>query len=151
MKRLLTFVFFVAMAGMANAQLLKPVRWVFSSKKIDDKTYEIHLAASIQPGWHMFSQIQPADAISIPTAIVFNKNPLVVLDGKTQETGKMEVYSDKRLGISANQYANSVDFVQKVKLKAPAKTNISGSVEFQTCDDKKCLPAQKLDFNLPLK
>jgi thiol:disulfide interchange protein DsbD len=151
MKRLFIVLFFVGMASIANAQLLKPVMWTFSSKKIADKTYEIHLTANIQPGWHLFSQIQPADAISIPTAIAFNKNPLVMLDGKTAETGKMEVYSDKRLGISAHQYANNVDFVQKVKLKTGAKTNISGTVEFQTCDDKKCLPAQKLDFNLPLK
>ncbi|HNU88619.1 MAG TPA: protein-disulfide reductase DsbD family protein [Ferruginibacter sp.] len=53
--------------------------------------------------------------------------------------------------MSANQYSNEVDFVQKVKLKTAAKTNISGSVEYQTCDDKKCLPSKKVTFNLALK
>jgi aspartate-semialdehyde dehydrogenase len=151
MKKLFAILVLVGAAGIANAQILKPVLWSFTSKKIADKTYEIHLSATIQSGWHLYSQTQPADAINNPTEIHFNNNPLITLDGKTKETGKMEVYTDKRLGISANQYANSVEFVQKVKLKANAKTNISGSVEFQTCDDKKCLPPQTLSFNLQLK
>jgi len=40
--------------------------------------------------------------------------------------------------------------VQVVKLKAKAKTNIAGVVEFQTCDDKKCLPPKKVNFNIPI-
>ena len=136
---------------MAQAQVLNPVVWAFTAKKLADKTYEVHLTANIQSGWHLYSQTQPADAINIPTEIVFNSNPLVSLDGKAQETGKMEVYKDNRLGISANQYKDQVDFIQKVKLKVNAKTNISGTVEYQTCDDKKCLPPRKMIFNLALK
>jgi len=36
-------------------------------------------------------------------------------------------------------------------VKSSAKTNVSGSVEFQTCDDKKCLPPKTVDFNIALK
>lgn len=151
MKKIILGLAMIMTAGFASAQMLKPVKWTFSSKKIADKVYEVHLTAIIQSGWHLYSQTQPKDAINNPTAIVFNANPIISLDGKTAEIGKMEVYTDKRLGISANQYANKVDFVQKVKLKANAKTNISGSVEFQTCDDKKCLPPEKLTFNVVLK
>ena len=141
----------ISTVTLAHAQVLNPVQWSFSSKKVADKTYEIHLTANIQSGWHLYSQTQPADAISIPTEILFNVNPLLSLDGKAKETGKMEVYKDTRLGISANQYKDQVDFVQKVKLKVNTKTNISGTVEYQTCDDKKCLPPKKMTFNLALK
>ena len=140
----------VGIAYNAGAQVLSPVQWTFTSIKVAEKVYEVKLTANIQSGWHMYSQKQPADAINIPTEIQFNKNPLVVLDGKAIENGKMEVFSDKRLGISANQYSGKVEFVQKVKLKAGVKTNISGSVEYQTCDDKKCLPPKKLVFNVAL-
>jgi thiol:disulfide interchange protein DsbD len=54
------------------------------------------------------------------------------------------------LGVSANQYAGKVDFVQVVKMKAKAKTNLAGIVEFQTCDDKKCLPPKKVNFSIAL-
>ena len=80
-----------------------------------------------------------------------NNNPLLKLDGKIKEVGKMEKFKDKTLGIAAHQYSNKVDFVQVVKLKSNAKTNVSGSVEFQTCDDKKCLPPKTVNFNVSLR
>lgn len=150
MKRIITALIIISIPWNAGAQVLSPVQWTFTSVKVSAKVYEVKLTANIQNGWHLYSQKQPADAINIPTEIQFNKNPLVVLDGKASENGKMEVYTDKRLGISANQYSGKVEFVQKVKLKAAVKTNISGLVEYQTCDDKKCLPPKKLVFNVAL-
>ena len=99
----------------------------------------------------MYSQTQPDDAIVIPTSFTIKNNPLLNLDGKMKEIGKMEKFKDATLGVSAHQYSNKVDFVQIVKLKAKAKTNVSGSVEFQTCDDKKCLPPKTVVFNIALK
>jgi Disulphide bond corrector protein DsbC. len=136
-------------AATAQAQL-NPVSWAFSAKKVADKTYEIHLTASIQSGWHLYSQVQPEDAIAIPTGFKFNSNPLLSLDGKIKEVGKMEKFHDKKLEVSANQYSGKVDFVQVVKLKANAKTNLTGSVEFQTCDDEKCLPPKTVNFTIPI-
>ena len=151
MKNILSVLFLWAMAGTAGAQVLNPVLWSFSSKKIAEKLYEVTLTATIQNNWHLYSQTQPADAINMPTEIIFNKNPLIIVDGKAKEVGKMEVYKDTRLGISAHQYAGKVEFVQKLKLKSATKTNISGSVEYITCDDKKCLPPKKLNFTVALK
>jgi hypothetical protein len=151
MKKSLLSVFLFAATFVATAQMANPVKWTFTSKKVSDKTYEIYLTATIQSNWHLYSQTQPKDAIATPTEIIFNSNPLVKLDGKTTEVGKMELYKDAKLKISANQYANKVVFVQKVKLKANAKTTISGSVEFQTCDDKKCLPPKTETFSVALK
>jgi hypothetical protein len=134
----------------ASAQL-NPVNWSFSAKKIADKTYEVHLTATMQSGWHLYSQSQPEDAIAIPTGFKINNNPLLALEGKIKEVGKMEKFHDAKLEVSANQYSNKVDFVQVVKLKANAKTNLTGSVEYQTCDDKKCLPPKTVNFTIPVK
>ena len=141
----------ILLAAMAVKAQLNPVTWSFSAKKMADKTYEIHMKATIQSGWHLYSQIQPEDAIAIPTGFTINKNPLVILDGKIKEIGKMELFHDAKLDISANQYANNVDFVQIVKLKAKAKTNLTGSVEYQTCDDKKCLPPKTVNFSVAIQ
>ena len=151
MKRTIIFLLtFISGALSLNAQL-NPVSWAFTSKKIADKTYEIHLTATMQSGWHLFSQVQPEDAVAIPTGFKINNNPLVTLDGKIKEIGKMEKFHDAKLEISANQYANKVDFVQMVKLKSNVKTSITGSVEYQTCDDKKCLPPKTVTFSIPVK
>ena len=150
MKKLSSFVIIFFIAGMANAQL-NPVKWNFSLKKITDKTFEVHLDASMEPGWHLFSQIQPDDAIGVPTGFSFHTNPLIAVVGKVKEIGKLEKFKDKKLGLSANQYSNAVSFVQTIKLKTNVKTNISGEVEYQTCDDYKCLPPKKIPFNLAVK
>ena len=151
MKKIVTFLSVVLIAAIANAQMLNPVSWAFSAKKTGDKKYEIHLTATMQSGWHLYSQDQPDDAIAIPTGITFTANPLLTLDGKTKEIGKLEKFHDEKLKLSANQYSEKVDFVQVIKLKANVKTNVSGSVEFQTCDDKKCLPPKKVPFNIAIK
>jgi thiol:disulfide interchange protein DsbD len=149
MKRIYTIAILLLAGSVLNAQ--NPISWSFSAKKIDDKTFEVHMTANIQAGWHLFSQHQPDDAIAIPTGFVINSNPLFKLDGKLREEGKLEKFHDKKLDVSANQYSNKVDFVQVVKLKANAKTNLTGSVEYQTCNDEKCLPPRKVNFNIALR
>ena len=150
MKRLVLLATMALGVLQATAQL-NPVTWEFSVIKTGDKMYEVMMKATIQDNWHLYSQNQPEDAIVIPTAFTFNPNPLFSREGKVSETGKMEKYSDKTLGISAHQYSNSVTFVQKIKMKAKAKTNLTGSVEYQTCDDKKCLPPKTVTFSIPIR
>ena len=139
---------FFALASV-NAQA-NPITWSFSSKKINDKEYEVQMTATMPKGWHVYSQQQPKEAIAIPTSIAFNKNPLVNLEGKVKEVGKLEKFHDAVLDVSAYQYSNKVVFVQKIKLRGKVKTNVTGKVEFQACTDEKCLPPKTIDFSIPL-
>lgn len=147
-KTLVIILLFIAAA--AKAQVVNPVSWTYTAKKTSDKTYEVRLTATIQSGWHLYSQSQPGDAIAEPTKITFNKNPLLKLDGNIKEEGKMEKFHDAKLDLSANQYSSKVEFVQTVKMKATAKTNVTGSVRFQTCNDEKCLPPKTVNFSVAL-
>jgi hypothetical protein len=148
MKKTLLFLLIAFTSLIASAQVANPVSWTFTSKKISENVYEVQMVATIQNGWHLYSQAQPKDAIAIPTSFSFNKNPLVELDGKVKEAGKLEKFTDNELGVSANQYSKGVVFSQKVKLKGKAKTAVTGKVEFQTCDDKKCLPPKTINFSV---
>ena len=149
LKKIFFSALVVAITVTAKAQL-NPVSWTYTAKKIAEKTYELHITAAMQAGWHLYSQTQPKDAIAEPTTITFNKNALLTLDGKIKEEGKLEKFHDTKLDLSANQYSSKVDFVQTVKLKANAKTNVSGSVRFQTCNDEKCLPPKTVTFSIAL-
>jgi hypothetical protein len=150
MKKIFALALIVMASLVVRAQ--NPVTWSFSAKKIADQTYEIHMTANIQSGWHLYSQVQPDNAVANPTAFTINNNPLFTLDGKIKEEGKMEKFNDARLDIGAHQYSNKVDFVQVVKLKtAKAKTNVAGKVEFQTCNDEKCLPPKTVTFSEALQ
>jgi hypothetical protein len=150
MKKLFLFLIVAAFAIPSMAQL-NPISWSYTAIKKNDKEFEIQLKATIEDRWHLYSQSQPDDAIAIPTSIKFNPNPLFVTDGKIKEDGKMERFSDKSLGVSANQYTGTVVFTQKIKLKAKVKTNVTGSIEYQTCDDKKCLPPKTVNFSIAVR
>lgn len=143
---LLSMFLFVAMGVSAQ----DPVKWSFTSKKLPNGNFEIHMKATIDNGWHLYSQTQPEDAIAIPTTFTIISNPLLETVGKIREVGKMEKFHDKELDISANQYSKTVNFIQTIKLRGKAKTSFSGSVEYQTCDDKKCLPAKTVNFKVAL-
>jgi hypothetical protein len=150
MKKLVLILVSFFTVGLLSAQGLNPVSWSFTSKKISDNVYELQMIANIQQGWHVYSQSQPKDAIAQPTSVVFNKNPLVELDGKLKEAGNLEKFKDKELDISANQYSNKVVFSQRVKVKGKAKTNVTGKLTYQTCNDEKCLPAKTINVSIPL-
>lgn len=147
MKAGLLSMFLFAVMGI-SAQ--NPITWTFTSKKITNGNYEIHMTATIDKGWHLYSQEQPDDAIAMGTTFTITGNPLIEKVGKIKEEGKLEKFHDKELKLSAHQYSNTVDFVQTIKLKGKAKTNFSGSVEYQTCDDKKCLPPKTVNFKVAL-
>ena len=136
--------------GTMAVSAQNPVTWTFSSKKLADNSYEIHMTATIEKGWHLYSQVQPDDAVAGPTTFAITSNPLIELSGKIKEVGKMQKFHDKELKLSANQYSNTVDFIQIVKLKGNVKTSFSGSVQYQTCDDKKCLPPKTVNFKVAL-
>ena len=150
MKNLFLIALVLIGFGTVSAQAVNPVSWTFTSKKVSEKEYELQMIATIQRGWHLYSQVQPEDAIAQPTSFSFNKNPLLELSGKIKEVGKLEKYKDKTLDVSANQYSNKVVFVQRVKVKGKAKTAVTGNLEFQTCDDEKCLPPKKVNFSIAL-
>ena len=147
MKAVILSMFLFA-AKAVSAQ--SPVSWTFASKKLTDNTYEIKMTATMEKGWHLYSQVQPDDALAGPTTFTITSNPLIELVGKIKENGKMQKFHDKELGISANQYSEKVEFVQTIKLKGKVKTSFNGSVEYQTCDDKKCLPPKTVNFKVAL-
>lgn len=150
MKKLLFLAIIFSGTFAAQAQL-NPITWSFTAKKTSDKMYEVHMTATIQTKWHLYSQTQPGDAIANPTTFTINANPLFTKEGKIKEVGTMEKFKDADLGVSANQYSKTVDFVQKVKMKANVKTNFTGMVEYQTCDDHQCLPPKKVNFSVAIK
>ncbi len=90
------------------------------------------------------------DGGPIPTSITFTKNPLVIVEGKAREVGKLEKHHEPLFGVDVKQFSNTVDFVQLVQLKAPVKTSMNVAVEFMVCNDKQCLPPSTKKFSVAL-
>jgi len=142
---LLLFIPFISIC-----QVKDPVNWSFTSKKISAGKYELHMTATIQPGWHTYSQTTP-DGGPVPTSIRFNRNPLVVLSGSIKEVGKLEQHNEPLFGVDEKQFSNKVDFVQSVNTKGNIKTSVTGTVEYMVCNDRECLPPKEIKFSISIK
>lgn len=147
---MLLFISLLVITVASQAQILNPVKWNFSSKKISDKTFELHITAAIDPGWHIYTIDHNAD-IGVATSVTLNQNPLGTATGKIKVVGKPIIMKDPSTGEKVKFYEKSVDLVQLITLKAPVKTNITGTVEFMSCDDKQCLPPTSKQFSIALQ
>jgi thiol:disulfide interchange protein DsbD len=150
MRKIFLLSVIVLISSFSFAQVKNPVKWTFSSKKINATTYEVHMSATLENGWHIYSQTTP-DGGPVPTSIEFTKNPLLNLEGTATETGKLEQRHEELFGVDVKQYSGKVDFVQTVKIKGNVKTTLNGAIEFMTCNDHECLPPSKQQFSIPLK
>jgi thiol:disulfide interchange protein DsbD len=148
MKKLLAALCLFALPMLAGAQDLDPVKWQFTTKKVNATTYEVVATATIERGWHLYAQ--EAGEGPIPTSFKFTKNPLVTPQGGVQEVGKLKKSFDKNFDSELKYYENSVSFVQKVTVKGKAATKLKGSVEFMVCDDHQCLPPTEVAFSYNL-
>ncbi|MCC6290202.1 MAG: sugar transporter [Chitinophagaceae bacterium] len=151
MKRIffLTVLLFAGMAVFAQSGSALKVKWSFSSKKINDKTYELRLSAMVDGNYHIYAQNVGVDG-PVATSFTFNKNPLVTLSGKVKEEGKIVKKHEEVWNGNVNFYEKKVDFVQLVQLKSKVKTNVGGTVEFMVCDDKQCLPPAEVNFKIDI-
>lgn len=150
MKQSAVLLLALFMASMAFGQLKNPVKWNFSAKKLDATTYELHLTATMDPGWHIYTVDHKGD-IGVATTVTMKSNPLGTPQGKVKVVGKAVSKKDPSTGDMVRFYEGKVDLVQVVKLKSPVKTSFAGGVEFMACDDKQCLPPTTRDFKIAVE
>jgi hypothetical protein len=142
---------FVSIVGTAQAQRQPdPVHWRYTLTKAPGNAYALHLVATMDAGWHIYSGTQPKEAIAVPTKIVLDKSPLVNIMGRLTEKGKKETYRDPVAGIVQFQYGDSVDFVQPLTIKTAVKSSIHGTITYQACTSEMCLPPKTINFSVEI-
>ena len=147
MKKTILLALIVLSGTLAIAQSSKQVNWAYSAKKVADKTYEIHMTATIGADYHLYAQDAGGDG-PIPTTFSFTKSPLLAFDGTVKEKGQIVKKFESAWNHDVNYYQSTVDFVQIVKLKSNVKTSLAGKVEFMVCNDTQCLPPSTVDIKV---
>jgi len=146
---LILVILLLAPAGIM-AQLKNPIKWNYSAKNLTGSKYELHMTATLEKGWHIYSQKTPPGG-PIPTKFTFTKTPLVTTNGAVKELGNIENYFEELFGVQVMQYADKVDFVQTVTVKNNVKTNLAGKVEYQLCRERECLLPKELAFSIVIE
>ena len=148
MKKHLILLFALIAFAIGNSQILEPVKWKTSIEKFSDTEYNLVSKATIESGWHLYSQNVPADG-PIPTTFTFDDaNGAFKIIGNTGELEGKTV-DDPVFQMRIKFFEKSAIFVQRVQLLGDV-TSVKGTVEFMVCDDTRCLPPTEVDlvFNI---
>lgn len=122
-----------------RAQILDPVDWTTSVEKLSDGEYILNIKASIEPGWHLYSQEVPEDG-PIATSFAHNlDNGKIALIGETIEEEGHTVH-DPVFDMEIKFFEESTVFKQKIKLNEEGIDQVRVIVEYMVCDDSRCLP-----------
>lgn len=132
-----------------HSQILEPVKWESSVEKISDTEYNLVFTAKIEQGWYMYSQEEPDGIGPLPTYFEYKdqKNNYKLL-GKTIEPNVKPKF-DKVFEIDVKKFSNSAKFSQRISLINEGLSSVEARVDFQVCDDAKCIMQDKV-FNLSL-
>ncbi len=128
-----------------NAQIHDPVKWDTSVEKVSDSEFDLVIKATIEPGWHLYSQNVPEGG-PIPTSFTFKESKKEYeLVGKTVE-GKGHEVHDPVFDMDIKFFGDEAIFKQRVKVLTKDKITVTGTLEFMVCDDTNCLPPTDVEY-----
>jgi len=141
--------------ALANSQIFEPVKWDHSIKKIGENTYEIIFNATIDKNWHLYStnpydNSDPTIIGPNPTSFAIDENPNVELIGSLNQLDTPHTSYDKVFEMDLEYFDNAASFSQKFKLTDSSIKNLAVAIDYQTCDDEKCIfPSQDFEISIP--
>jgi len=146
MKRVLSFAFvLLAAIAAANAQKLDPIQWTLTSditKAPAGSSVPLHLKATFQEGWHLYSLTTPQGG-PIPTTAALAENA-AVKSAKLYQPPPHRQF-DKNFNLDTETFEKQVDLPLTANLAPDAKGSVelTANVRYQACNDRQCLPPRK--------
>lgn len=130
--------------GKMNAPS-NPVSWQFSIKKMDNGDYRLEAKATLTDGFHIWAQDPGGDGSLIPTSFTAEQiqNGKWIGDWKEVETPKVQkidLFGDAAI----RWHEKGATFYRDFKAKKGDK--IKGSVQYQSCNDRMCMPPTIQNF-----
>ncbi len=145
MKTIFASIIFALLAFVGFSQVYDPVDWEYSVEQNGDEATLI-FTASIEEGWHVYSQILESDDGPIATEVTFSPNPNYELVGKTTESKTYKEY-DPNFEMNLTFFKTKAVLKQKIKLKSDEPFTIEGGVYFMVCNESMCLPPSDESHN----
>jgi len=146
MKRVLSFAFaLLAAIAAADVQKLDPIQWTLTSdvtKAPAGSSVPLHLKATFQEGWHLYSLTTPKGG-PIPTTAELAENP-AVKGAKFYQPPPIRQF-DKNFNLDTETFEKQVDLPLTANLAPDAKGSVelTANVRYQACNDRQCLPPRK--------
>jgi thiol:disulfide interchange protein len=141
--------FFTLISVISSAQIYDPVNWEFSQKQISDTEIELKFKATIEEGWHLYSQ-HIGDDGPVPTEFTFTTDGgYELIDGVTE--GEPIEEFDPNFDMILKYFGHEAIFTQIVQVSSAEDFNLDGNVYFMVCDEAQCLPPEEVEFSFDIK
>jgi len=141
---ILTLVAILMTAGVF-AQVKDPVKWTFSTDKVEGQEATLVFKATIDHPWHLYAANLPAGG-PIATKPYYNESDAYSLVDGIVEVTKPKIKYDEGFQMDVGTIEGNAEFRQKVRFKGGGSQIITGEIEFQVCDDVTCLPPKAVEF-----
>ncbi|MDR1274438.1 MAG: disulfide bond formation protein DsbD [Odoribacteraceae bacterium] len=151
MKRVFMFAVLLTMTvGAATAQVLKPVKWTISTKKVSDGVYDVVCTAKIDATWHLYDTKLPEGG-PLPTTFHVDADETdgIELVGEFKATTKPKIEKSEAFNMELAYFELSATLVQRVKVNKD-KAKLVGYVEFMACNNGQCIPPAEEEFEFEL-
>jgi len=149
MKKLLFLLLAIFAFVNVNSQIKKPVKWTAKTEKISDTEFNLVMNATIEQGWHMYSQFTP-DGGPLPiTVTIKNQKGNFELIGKTKESPYKKEFN-KDFEVDEYYFENKATLTQKVKITNPKTDKIVINLDFQACQNQCVNDNVDLTFAIPV-
>lgn len=147
LKRNIQVLFLVMAFHSVSAQMLEPVKWSFKTNRINDTVAELQFIATIDQGWHLYSQHLPENG-PLPLEFKFDKVSGANLLGKVAEPKSQEEY-DPMFEMKVKFFLKKAVFTQKIKITGNKPVTLKGTMSYQSCNDNSCIPGEtEFSFSL---
>lgn len=143
---------FILTAGSSFSQMEFPEDLVKVKFSVEQNESEAFIVAdvTVAPKWHINASILPKGSFGLPTKFDLQSKKEFKLIGGIIEPKPIEEY-DEIAGENLAYHKGKFKIKQKIAVLSATDFEISGSFNFQTCDDVKCLPDHTYDFKVKVK
>lgn len=148
MKKTILFITVFLICATSFAQILKPVKWSYAFKRINDSEAIVFIKATMEKGWHIYSQTVP-DGGPEATSFSFSVSKDYKLKGKTSEPAPITTF-ENAFKMELSYFENAVVFQQRI-IQVGSSPTVKGKVVYMVCNDMQCLPPHEIEFSIPVK
>lgn len=129
----------VETSGLPVQEILEPVKWVFETKKIDDRKYDLIFTASIDKGYHLYS-VEKVEDGPLPTEFIFEDQKGFKLIGNAIEVTKPIKEFDNVFKLDIKFFNKTAVFKQTIELTSSDESiPVIGEIAYMACNDVGCV------------
>jgi thiol:disulfide interchange protein len=121
------------------------ISWSSTTSKTADNKIQLKITATIDKGWHLYSQyMNMEDQGPLPTWITFDNPDQFTLIGKVEESATIKKY-EEIFKMEVIYFDNQAVFTALFD-KIGTSDTLKGNVNFMICQDGECLPPDDYTF-----